>query len=149
MKLKTRKAQVVIAIFDSEKKDYLFLLLQTNQKRGAFWQNVTGKVDDHESFKEGALREATEETQLAVSNILDFIDLDLIFEFQDKRNRHATEHCFLMILNQPWKIIIDPQEHQNYKWISSLELNSKSVHFESNYNCLLKAKSYLTILRNK
>lgn len=143
MEQRTKKAQVVLAAADTVSQSFKILLLQTNERRGRFWQNVTGKIEDHETFEEGALREAIEETQLSLDAIVDMIDLNLSFEFQDSRRRKVFEKCFLFILDETWQIKIDPNEHQDFKWISLSEIKEGIVAFPSNYQTLEKAKKIL------
>lgn len=140
---KTKKAQVVIAVIDQASQSFKFLLLQTNQKRGSFWQNVTGKLEDEESYEEGGLREAIEETKLSIESIVDIVNLNLSFEFIDLRERKVREECFLVILDHHWKVEIDPNEHQDHKWIGINEIHPEIVKFESNYEALLKSQKLL------
>ena len=58
-----RKVQVVIFRVASNNEKQ-FLLLKMNEKRGFFWQNITGGVEKSEDFKAAALREAKEETKV-------------------------------------------------------------------------------------
>ena len=51
-----RKVQVSVFYCDA-KGDKYFLLLKTNERRGNFWQNITGGVDEGETFRDAALRE--------------------------------------------------------------------------------------------
>ena len=113
-------------------------MLQTNKKRGSFWQNVTGKVEIGETLDEGGLREAIEETGLKVENILDFIDLNLAFEFIDQRGRKVEEKCFLIILDKKWDVILDPLEHEHFKWVRIQDINSESVYHSSNFRAIEK-----------
>ena len=140
---KTKKAQVVLAAIDQESHSFDFLLMQTNERRGSFWQNVTGKLEDDETFEEGALREAMEETKLKIDSIVDIINLGLKYEFTDQRERKCREECFLIILEQKWEIQIDPHEHQNFKWVRIDEIHDGIVKFESNFETLVKAQSIL------
>lgn len=140
---KTKKAQVVLAVIDQPRQSFEFLLLQTNERRGSFWQNVTGKIEDNETIEEGGLREVIEETQLNLESIVDMTGLGLKYEFVDQRGRNVHEECFLFILDSKWNVKIDPHEHQDFKWVSINEINRESVKFESNYECLVKAKSIL------
>ena len=140
---KTKKAQVVLAALDESRQSFVFLLLQTNERRGSFWQNVTGKVEDGETIEEGGLREAIEETQLNVESIVDIIDLNLVFEFVDQRERKVHEECFLIVTDQKWEISIDPHEHQAYKWIGIDDLTADIVKFSSNFEALLKSRKIL------
>lgn len=143
MSNKTRKAQVVLAAIDQAGQKFDFLLLQVNEQRGSFWQNVTGKLEENETFEEGGLREAIEETKLNIESIVDIINLGLKFEFVDQRKRKVVEECFLIILDQKWDVVLDPSEHQSFKWVPINEINSDSVKFQSNMECLVKAQHLL------
>lgn len=140
---KTKKAQVVLAALDQTSHGFLFLLLQTNERRGSFWQNVTGKLESNETFEEGGLREAIEETGLEIEKIVDILDLNLRFEFIDQRERNVHEETFLIILDEKWKVKIDPHEHQDHKWVDLTEINRESVKFESNFEALQKSQNIL------
>jgi 8-oxo-dGTP pyrophosphatase MutT (NUDIX family) len=143
MDKKTRKAQVVVAALDSKRQSFTFLLLQTNLRRGSFWQNITGKIDDGETYEEGALREAIEETGLQIDSIVEMTDLGLVHEFTDERKRNVTERSFLFIVSEPWEIKIDPSEHQAYKWVDQKELFPEIVKHQGNYEALEKSQALL------
>ncbi len=138
MSKKTRKAQVVIAALNAESQSLSYLLLQTNVRRGEFWQNVTGKIDKGESYKEGAIREAIEETALRPEWIVGFIDLELSHKFIDERKRDVHEKSYFLILDRTFDVIIDPHEHQDYVWVG--EPNRQSVKHEGNFEAILKAR---------
>jgi 8-oxo-dGTP pyrophosphatase MutT (NUDIX family) len=140
---KTKKAQVILSVIDRESQSFQFLLLQTNIKRGSFWQNVTGKVEDGETFEEGGLREAIEETGLEIEKIVDMMDLGLKYEFIDQRERKVHEESFLMILDQKWEVQLDSHEHQNYKWVSIDEIHPEIVKHSSNFESLEKSRKIL------
>ncbi len=142
---KTKKAQVILAAIDERSQSFDFLLLQTNEQRGSFWQNVTGKVEDGETIEEGGLREAIEETGLEIESIVDIKTLGLVFEFTDSRQRKVHEESFLMILDKRWTVKLDPHEHQSYKWVPLSEINRESVKHQSNYDTLAKS---IAILRH-
>lgn len=139
MSHKIKKAQVVLAIIDQSSHSFQFLLLQTNERRGSFWQNVTGKIDDGETFEEGGLREAMEETKLPIESIIDMINLEMRYDFIDSRDRKVHEECYLIILEKKWDVRIDSHEHQNFKWVTINEINRDSVKFESNFETLQKS----------
>lgn len=140
---RTKKAQIILAANDEISQSFFFLLLQTNEKRGSFWQNVTGKIEENETFEEGGLREAMEETALSVESIVEMVSLGLSYDFTDQRGRKVHEESFLMILDQKWDVKIDPHEHQNFKWIPVDEINPEVVKYESNYETLVKAQKIL------
>ncbi|MES2528906.1 MAG: NUDIX domain-containing protein [Bdellovibrionota bacterium] len=137
MAKKTRKAQVVICGYDAQSQSLAYLLMQTNKKRGQFWQNVTGKIDPGESYEEGALREVVEETALKPEWLIHFIDLKLSHEFIDQRNRDCHENCYLAIVDRLYKVKIDPHEHQDHKW--EKEISRDSVLHQGNFEALEKA----------
>ncbi len=140
---RTKKAQIILAANDEISQSFFFLLLQTNERRGSFWQNVTGKIEENETFEEGGLREAMEETALSVESIVEMVSLGLSYDFTDQRGRKVHEESFLMILDQKWDVKIDPHEHQAFKWIPVDEINPEVVKYESNYETLVKAQKIL------
>lgn len=143
MENKIKKAQVVLAVIDKNCQDFEFLLLKTNKRRGAFWQNVTGKIEADETIEEGGLREAIEETKLEIENIVDMINLGLSFDFIDQRERKVHEECFLIVLDKKWNVKIDSDEHQDFKWETINNINEESVKHISNFQALNKARNIL------
>lgn len=142
MKTITRKAQIVVATAQPLRQNK-FLLLQTNQERGSFWQNCTGKIEDGEDFQTGAIREVMEETGLESENIVEVIDLELDFHFHDRWNRDVHERSYLILVKDIWHIKIDPSEHQHFKWIDHSEITSDCVKYPGNFEALLKASQRL------
>ena len=96
------------------------LLLQVNKKRGEFWQNVTGSIEDDESFEAGAKRELWEETQLQAEY---FVALDFECHFQNRHDRTVYEKRLLAAFKSPQQISIS-DEHQNFYW-KKIELVQK------------------------
>ena len=143
MDSKRKKAQVVVAVIDDASHSFSFLLLQTNEKRGSFWQNVTGKLDGEETYEEGGLREAIEETNLDIEHIIDILDLGLSYNFTDQRGHKVHEKSFLIILDKKFEVKIDSHEHQAFKWVGLDEINDESVKFSSNLETIRKAQNIL------
>ena len=143
MDQKTKKAQVILAAIDEASQSFQFLLLQTNERRGKFWQNVTGRIEKGETFEEGGLREAIEESGLKIESIVDIVDLGLTYEFVDQRERNVREKSFLIICDNKWDITIDPKEHQDFKWVDQKEIEEGIVKYRSNLETLEKAKLIL------
>lgn len=136
--MKKRKAQVAIFHLD-EQQQKVFLLLKTNKKRGEFWQNVTGSVEDGESYQEGAIREAIEETGLKDKNIKKISPTEVCFQFIDRWEREVKEKTYLIQVKKPWEVEIDEKEHCKYKWVPAKELKPQSVKYISNYLTLVYA----------
>jgi 8-oxo-dGTP pyrophosphatase MutT (NUDIX family) len=109
------------------------LLMQTNIKRGGFWQNITGNHEDKDgALQITALRELDEETGLAPDDY-GFFKLSLELEFIDQYNRNVTESCYGVYFDKEIEIIIDSNEHQGFKWISLFDLEESHYQYPSNY----------------
>lgn len=142
MAIKTRKAQVVICGYDAQSQSLAYLLMQTNRKRGQFWQNVTGKIDPGESYEDGALREVVEETGLKAESVVHLIDLKISHDFIDQRNRDVHENAYLLIVDRLYKVKIDPHEHQDHRW--EKEISRASVMHAGNWEALAKARMIMS-----
>ena len=141
MARKTRKAQIVIAGYDAQSRSFSYLLLQTNARRGEFWQNVTGKIDPGESVEQGAIREVIEETKLKPEWIVVFENLKLSHDFIDERHRNVHERSFLVIVDRVFAVTIDPHEHQSHRWV--MDFDRASVKHLGNYEALEKARKMI------
>lgn len=133
-----RKVQTILFCRDANKQ-IQFLLLQTNERRNSFWQNITGSVDPGEDYQDAALREAIEETGIEESNIISLTETNLVFEFDDRWGYHAKEKVFLLQAAQKFSVKIDPSEHQDFKWVPLSKLGRDSVEYESNWIALENA----------
>lgn len=142
MEGRQRKVQVVLAAISPEGV-WSFLVFRTNPERGSFWQNVTGSVEEGETFEEAALREAQEESGLAIEHIVDIEDLNLVHHFLDRWKRKVEEHTFLIVLEGQWKPRLDPHEHVDWKWLEINEVEDNCLEWPSNVEALEKASLLL------
>jgi len=134
-----KKVQVIITARDPD-GSWSALILKTNKERGQFWQNVTGSVDEGESFEAAALREAQEETALDIEKIVDFLSLEIPFEFKDRWKKNVVEECFLVVAEEIWKPTIDAHEHENWKWVKLTDVTLDTFKYESNFIAIEKAR---------
>ena len=126
--------KVQVVILSNTKKQTFCLLLQTNEKRGSFWQNVTGSVEPSDTnTQDAALREVLEETGLS-NDLGEIYPLNYSFHYEDKNSAILTEDCFLFITNNCPQVTISALEHSNYKWVALDELGPKAYGHESNYD---------------
>ena len=114
------------------------LLLQTNVERGEFWQPVTGSINAGETFAEGAMREAQEESGLVFDGELKYLEYE--FEFHGKFGR-VIERVFAWESSRG-EVKLEPREHQNYRWISFAEAE-KALKFSSNIEGLHRLQKRL------
>lgn len=140
--MKKRKVQTVLTFCDATKTKY-FLLLKMNERRNHLWQNVTGSLDSGEEFEAAAIREAIEETGLTKDNIKILHKTDLSFEFFDQWKENVIEKVFVIECFDQWSVVLDPDEHEEFKWIKCNAISESSVHFPSNYQALLLAKDLI------
>ena len=113
------------------------LLLQFAKDRGEGFQNITGSVEDDESFLEAARREMVEEIGVA-DNV---IDIDLSFSFRDRWGYEVLEKVFLYHPHEKPKIAIS-SEHQSYKWKKLQETTKDDFAYATNYEALQKAMEF-------
>lgn len=142
-----RKVQVVILASTLTKNSNTIskvLLLQTNKKRGSFWQNVTGSVERFERYPRAALRELEEETGIKIDQILKFMDLKVIHQFRSKKGNPVKEKSYAVIVKK-CKIKIDQNEHQKYIWKPIKSVRSSNYKFPTNFESFCLAKKYLKI----
>lgn len=111
------------------------LIFKTNQKRGSFWQPITGSVEGTETPTQAALRELYEETGFNV-NPSQMINLNYSFEFQ-ARGFTFEEHAFFISLDKTRAPRVDPNEHDEFQWVGVQEALSV-IRFESNREVLRK-----------
>jgi len=128
-----KKVQVVVLRDTGQSPD--LLLLQTRSKRGGFWQNVTGSVEDGESFDQAARRELEEETGLKPINLF---PLNLEFHFQDRFDRQIHEKVFAAIVRSDSHVTIS-DEHQVFLWKEIKTISEKNFKYPSNYQAFEEA----------
>lgn len=140
--MKFRKAMVVIvwqkAPGQGEKK---VLVLRLIPQRGAYWQPVTGKVEEGESFAEGALREAQEESGLRFERQPQFLGLE--FTFPGREGKTVFEKAFFLPLfggTEPPTPVLDGKEHDAFAWLSPAEAAAR-VKWPSNKAAVERAAS--------
>ena len=132
-----RKVQVILFRTNTNNEKE-FLLLKTNERRGSFWQSVTGGVEENEEYKNAAVRESIEETACPNHQMKRLLDIELDFEFHDQWGNDVKEKVFLLEIEGDFNIKIDPSEHQDYKWVHQSLIDEQSVKYEMNYKALKK-----------
>lgn len=133
--MRHKKVQVVLINQEAQK----LFLFQVSLKRGSFWQNITGSVDNAEEIDDAAMRELTEESSLIANKL---VRLPHYTEFRDRWNRDVQEYSYLALTDQERVVLSD--EHQSYKLVPLHEVNKEMFNYQSNYEAFLDAKRWLS-----
>jgi dihydroneopterin triphosphate diphosphatase len=100
------------------------VLLMERVAPPGWWQSVTGSLEPGETPREAAVRELAEETGLPADGL---VDLGLSHRFPILpawRARYAPEarenleHAFLLRLEAPVTVRLNPAEHRRLAWLS-------------------------------
>lgn len=136
-----RSVQVVVFAESGTARRYL--LLRRVASLGAFWQSVTGSLEQGETHRQAAVREVREETAIVISED-ELIDLALVNTFEiapQWRSKYApgTTHneeiCFALRAEER-EVTIDALEHDAYAWVD-YPTAMGMLHWESNRRALL------------
>ena len=105
-----------------------FLMLKRAPERGAFWQPVTGNVEEAESFEVAALREVQEE--LGITNIIQLIDTGYSYEFTDN-GLDQFERIFGVQVPTD-QVVRLSSEHTEYCWATKEEALNLYLKYPGN-----------------
>jgi 8-oxo-dGTP pyrophosphatase MutT (NUDIX family) len=131
-----RKVQVVV--IDCENREEV-LLLQTKEDRNFHWQNITGSVEEGESYLDAASRELEEESGLKG----EIHELDLNFKFLDRWEKNVIEKVYVALVPRSENILLCEQEHQDFKWLKINNVSRDSFGFQSNWLSFLEMREWI------
>ncbi len=98
-----------------------FLMLQRVEHKSQpnLWQLPGGKIDKNETPLQAIQREVHEETGLYFPQEK-FMFLDTVYA-RYEGEYDFTYHMFKVVLSEKPEVILSPNEHQKYNWVTSEE----------------------------
>ncbi len=108
----------VVGCFIEHDGKILILHRLPNKSQGDKWGIPAGKVDEGENDRQTVIREIMEETQIDISNK----DIKFVCEMVDiLPDKTVYFQAFRVIFDNEPKVIINPNEHQDFKWVTPKE----------------------------
>ena len=108
------------------------ILALRRKKPNYFWQSVAGSLEWDETPEQAAKRELYEEAGLADTSLLiNWHSHNEFLIYPMWRHRYAPgiisnkEHLFSLKLEKPCSVVLDPQEHSEYRWLSLSQAMTK------------------------
>ncbi|SMB82209.1 dihydroneopterin triphosphate pyrophosphatase [Pasteurella testudinis DSM 23072] len=135
-----RPESVLVVIYAAETQRVL--MLQRNDD-AAFWQSVSGSLEQGETALQAAAREVAEETGLSAVGLVDCqiaVDFEIFPQFRHRYARdvtHCHEHWFLLPLAQECEVRLS--EHSAYRWVAA----EQAVEMTKSWNNALAIKEFL------
>ncbi len=134
MKKETLKQKIQIVTIAKNQ----LLLLQFAEIYEAGFQNITGSVENGETFEAAATRELAEEIGVTAS----LIDLNQEFHFHDRWGHDVEEKVFLCWLEAIPTITLSA-EHQAFKWLPVENITKNNFIFPSNFEAFQRALEFI------
>jgi len=139
-----------VFLYRVEEGSIQFLLLKRIQRSEfslpAFWQGVTGGMEEGETFEETAGREIFEETSYK-PNSIEAVGYEYSFPIKDEwRISYGSEP--MEILEKVYCAEVEGEpvlsaEHSEYKWVSESEA-MELMHFDTNKLAIEAANKWLS-----
>jgi 8-oxo-dGTP pyrophosphatase MutT (NUDIX family) len=121
-------SQVEVIVFRKTTMGIGYLMLKRNEKKGGFWQPITGNVEFEETFLDAAYRELYEET--GIVNPIRIFHTGHSFDFVDD-NRKQHEEVFAAEV-PPETAPTLSAEHTEMRWGSEDDCLTKYLKYPGN-----------------
>lgn len=119
--------QVQAILFRKSNEKIQYLVMKTTPEREGFWQPITGGLEEGETRFETLKREALEET-----GVKDFVRIIEDVHYYEYSGPHFVkgfdfikEYVFGVEISSVEKIVLDGEEHSEFRWCSFQEALTK------------------------
>jgi 8-oxo-dGTP pyrophosphatase MutT (NUDIX family) len=106
------------------------LVLKRNEKKGGFWQTITGGIETRELLPEAARREVEEEIGVSTDKIEDIRPSDYTFSYIGGERYELHERVYAFEIDSDARVRIS-DEHVDAKWCNKEEAVD-TVKYEGN-----------------
>jgi len=135
-----RTAQVEAILFRKETDGIRYLLFKRNERKGGFWQPITGGIEEGESIETALRREVLEET--GFRDLQNVIDLHFNFSFPDDNGGILTEYVYGIELAAGHEPTLS-SEHTEFRWVD-LDEATQLLKWDDNKSALRKLNDVIT-----
>ncbi|RYZ70857.1 MAG: NUDIX domain-containing protein [Proteobacteria bacterium] len=135
-----KKSKAQVWVLSTHEEELYALLLKLIPERGAYWQPVTGGIEEGESPKQGALREAWEETGFDPFEAMQV--LGHRFEYESRWGKVEEEAFYFFAVPGLPEPKLDVREHTDFRWTKLTEVESFIRH-ESQLEVIRKIRERL------
>ena len=123
-----RPESVLVVVYTQDNE----ILALRRKHPNYFWQSVAGSLEWDETPEQAARRELYEETGLSdTDQLLNWHRCNEFLIYPIWRHRYAPgvisnkEHLFSLKIEAPCRIVLDPREHSEYRWLSLSEATTR------------------------
>jgi len=124
-----------------------FLIIKRIPEDGGFWQAITGGIDGDESDVDALRRELSEE--IGIDDILNISNCLEYYEWGNPEDeRHGRDHIFAVEVSCDAQVVVNKNEHSNYKWLP-LEKALSLLKHDGNKRSMQLVARYVENLTSK
>lgn len=135
-----RVAQVNVVPFIREGQNIKYLTLQRNERKGGFWQTITGGIHIVGSLHDNVLREIKEELNLLNTETKKLFETDYSFHYIGGEGYELNEYVFGYELENERIVLSD--EHVDFAFLS-IEEATERVKWEGNKEAIRQVDKFL------
>lgn len=127
-------------VYRRNDQDLEFLVVKRVPEDGGFWQAITGTIDPGEKAPETLRRELIEEA--GITDPVHISDCLEIYNWRiEEKDITGRDQIFAVEVAKDTKIVIDPKEHSEFKWLPLQDAISL-LKYDGNKNSMALVADY-------